>query len=130
MKKIEAIIKPFKLDDLKEALNTIGIRGMAVSEMQGFGRQKGFRGIYHGTAYEVDFVPKIKVEIVIASDMVEQTIETIMTATHTGKIGDGMILALPVEQVRSFASSDATKRQFNRAASRHKTGKRPLNHIL
>ncbi|MFA6498316.1 MAG: P-II family nitrogen regulator [Desulfurivibrionaceae bacterium] len=130
MKKIEAIIKPFKLDDLKEALNAIGIQGMAVSEVKGFGRQKGLNESYHGTEYVVDFVPKFKIEIVIASDMVEQTVEAIITATHTGKIGDGLIFALPVEQVCSFAPASATKRQFNRAAFRHKMREKPVNHIL
>ncbi len=99
MKMIETIIKPFKLDDLKEALNAIGIQGITVSEVKGYGRQKGLNEIYRGVAYVVDFVPKVKVEIVIAADMVEQTIATIIAATRTNKIGDGKIFVLPVEQV-------------------------------
>ncbi len=99
MKKIEAIIKPFKLDDLKEALNAIGIKGMTISEVKGFGRQKGHNEIYRGAEYVVDFVPKVKVEIIISAAMVEQVIDTIITATRTEKIGDGKIFVLPVEQV-------------------------------
>ncbi|HEB50181.1 MAG TPA: P-II family nitrogen regulator [Desulfobulbus sp.] len=99
MKKIEAIIKPFKLDDVKEALNGIGIKGMTISEVKGYGRQKGHTEIYRGAEYVVDFLPKIKMEIIVASDQVDQVIETIVEAARTGKIGDGKIFVLPVEKI-------------------------------
>jgi nitrogen regulatory protein P-II 1 len=99
MKKIEAIIKPFKLDDLKAALQGLGVQGMTVSEVKGFGRQKGHTEIYRGAEYVVDFIPKVKIEIVVAAAMVEQVIETIVVATRTGKIGDGKIFVLDVETV-------------------------------
>ena len=99
MKKIEAIIKPFKLDDVKEALNEIGIQGLTVSEVKGYGRQKGHKEIYRGAEYVVDFIPKVKVEIIVESARVDQVAETIRTAANTGKIGDGKIFILPVEQV-------------------------------
>jgi len=98
MMKIEAIIKPFKLDDVKEALNKIGIQGMTVSEVKGYGRQKGHKEIYRGAEYAVDFIPKIKIEIVIAADRADQVVETIREAANTGKIGDGKIFVMPVEQ--------------------------------
>ena len=98
MKKIEAIIKPFKLDDVKEALNEIGIQGMTISEVKGYGRQKGHKEIYRGAEYVVDFIPKIKIEIVIDSDRVNAVVETIQKAANTGKIGDGKIFVLPVEE--------------------------------
>jgi len=99
MKKIEAIIKPFKLDDVKEALNEIGIQGMTILEVKGYGRQKGHKEIYRGAEYVVDFIPKIKIEIVLSADRVEQVVGAIQTAANTGKIGDGKIFVLPVEQV-------------------------------
>ena len=99
MKKIETIIKPFKLDDLKEALHDLGVHGMTVVEVKGFGRQKGHTEIYRGAEYFVDFIPKIKVETVVADDMVDKVIETIMQSVRTGKIGDGKIFVLPVEKV-------------------------------
>ncbi|SPD71753.1 regulatory protein, P-II 2, for nitrogen assimilation by glutamine synthetase, regulates GlnL (NRII) and GlnE (ATase) [uncultured Desulfobacterium sp.] len=99
MKKVEAIIKPFKLDDVKAALNKIGIHGMTISEVKGYGRQKGHREIYRGSEYVVDFIPKIKIEIVLDSDMAAQVVDTIQKAASTGKIGDGKIFVLPVEQV-------------------------------
>ncbi len=99
MKKIEAIIKPFKLDDVKEALNGIGIKGMTISEVKGYGRQKGHTEIYRGAEYVVDFLPKIKMEIIVASDQVDTVIETIVQAARTGKIGDGKIFVLPVEKI-------------------------------
>ena len=99
MKKIEAIIKPFKLDDVKEALNGIGIKGMTISEVKGYGRQKGHTEIYRGAEYVVDFLPKIKVEIIVDADQVDQVIETVVEAARTGKIGDGKIFVLPVEQI-------------------------------
>jgi nitrogen regulatory protein P-II 1 len=99
MKKIEAIIKPFKLDDVKDALNRIGITGMTMSEVKGYGRQKGHTEIYRGAEYVVDFIPKIKIEIVVAADLVGQVVETIRGAANTGKIGDGKIFVMPVERV-------------------------------
>jgi len=99
MKKIEAIIKPFKLDELKEAFSSIGLHGMTVTEVKGFGRQKGHKEVYRGAEYVVDFIPKIKVEIVTNDDQVEQIVETIISAVNTGKIGDGKIFVLPVEEV-------------------------------
>ena len=98
MKKIEAIIKPFKLDDVKEALNEIGIQGMTIAEVKGYGRQKGHKEIYRGAEYVVDFIPKIKIEIVIGSEMVEKVITAICDAANTGKLGDGKIFVMPVEQ--------------------------------
>ncbi|MCP3943546.1 MAG: P-II family nitrogen regulator [Desulfobacteraceae bacterium] len=98
MKKIEAIIKPFKLDDVKEALSEIGIYGMTVTEVNGYGRQKGHKEIYRGAEYVVDFVPKIKVEIVVNDDRVKEAVDTIRRAANSGKIGDGKIFVYPVEQ--------------------------------
>jgi nitrogen regulatory protein PII len=98
MKKIEAIIKPFKLDDVKEALSDIGIYGMTVTEVNGYGRQKGHKEIYRGAEYVVDFVPKIKVEIVVNDDRVQEAVDTIRNAANSGKIGDGKIFVLSVEQ--------------------------------
>jgi nitrogen regulatory protein P-II 1 len=99
MKKIEAIIKPFKLDEVKDALNAIGIKGMTVSEVKGYGRQKGHTEIYRGAEYVIDFIPKIKLEIIVADEMVDQVITTIIDKSRTGKIGDGKIFVLPMEQV-------------------------------
>ncbi len=99
MKKIEAIIKPFKLDDVREALSEIGITGMTVTEVKGFGRQKGHTELYRGAEYVVDFLPKVKVEIVVAEGQVDRCIETITAAARTGKIGDGKIFVYPVERV-------------------------------
>ena len=99
MKKIEAIIKPFKLDEVREALSEIGVTGLTVAEVKGFGRQKGHTELYRGAEYVVDFLPKVKLEIVVADDIVETAIEAIIKAAGTGKIGDGKIFVLPVEQV-------------------------------
>ncbi len=99
MKKIESIIKPFKLDDLKAALHDLGVQGMTVVEVKGFGRQKGHTEIYRGAEYVVDFIPKIKVETVVPDDLVDQVVETILNTVRTGKIGDGKIFVLPVEKV-------------------------------
>ncbi len=99
MKKIEAIIKPFKLDDVKEALNEIGIQGMTISEVKGYGRQKGHKEIYRGAEYVVDFVPKVKIEIVLDDDIADKVVETIMKSANTGKIGDGKIFVFSVDQV-------------------------------
>lgn len=98
MKKIEAIIKPFKLDDVKEALNEVGIQGMTVSEVKGYGRQKGHKEVYRGAEYVVDFIPKIKLEIVVAADRVDQVVNKIRESAYTGKIGDGKIFVVTVEQ--------------------------------
>jgi len=98
LKKVEAIIKPFKLDDVKEALNEIGIQGMTISEVKGYGRQKGHKEIYRGAEYVVDFIPKIRIEIVISSELSDQVVETIAQASNTGKIGDGKIFVLSVEE--------------------------------
>ncbi|MFV0490817.1 MAG: P-II family nitrogen regulator [Pseudorhodobacter sp.] len=98
MKKIEAIIKPFKLDEVKEALQDVGIQGLSVTEVKGFGRQKGHTELYRGAEYVVDFLPKVKVELVIADDMVEAALEAIVSAARTDKIGDGKIFISSVEQ--------------------------------
>jgi nitrogen regulatory protein P-II 1 len=97
MKKIEAIIKPFKLEDVKEALSSLGVEGMTVSEVKGFGRQKGHTEIYRGSEYTVDFLPKIKIEVVLADTMVSQAVEAIVKAARTGKIGDGKVFVSPIE---------------------------------
>src|SRR3989339_821007 len=98
LKKIEAIIKPFKLEETKEALTEIGIEGMTVTEVKGFGRQKGHTEIYRGSEYTVDFLPKIKIEVVLPDSLVEKAIQVIVQAAKTGKIGDGKIFVLPVEE--------------------------------
>jgi nitrogen regulatory protein P-II 1 len=98
MKKIETIIKPFKLDDVREALNELGLQGMTITEVKGYGRQKGHKEIYRGAEYLVDFIPKIKLEMVLADDRVSEVVEAIRNAANTGKIGDGKIFVLPVEQ--------------------------------
>ncbi len=98
MKKVEAIVKPFRLDNVKDALMDIGIKGMTISEVKGYGRQKGHTEIYRGAEYIVDFLPKVKIEVVIADDMTEQVIETIITAAKTGKVGDGKIFIIPIEK--------------------------------
>ncbi|OOZ40527.1 transcriptional regulator [Solemya pervernicosa gill symbiont] len=99
MKKIEAIIKPFKLDDVREALSEIGVSGMTATEVKGFGRQKGHTELYRGAEYVVDFLPKVKVELVVTGDQVAACIEAITNAARTGKIGDGKIFVTPVERV-------------------------------
>ena len=98
MKKLECIIKPFKLEEVKEALGAIGISGMTVSEVKGFGRQKGHSELYRGTEYTVDFLPKVKIEIIVPDDLVEKAIEAIGATARTGKIGDGKIFVIPVEE--------------------------------
>lgn len=97
MKKIEAIIKPFKLEDVKEALTGIGVEGLTVTEVKGFGRQKGHTEIYRGSEYTVDFLPKLKIEIVLPDSEVDQAVKTIVSAAKTGKIGDGKVFVLPIE---------------------------------
>ena len=110
MKLITAVIKPFKLDDVREALSQIGIQGITVSEVKGFGRQKGHTELYRGAEYVVDFLPKIKIEAAVKSDLVDQTIEAITNAAHTGKIGDGKIFVTSLEQtirIRTGETGDA-----------------------
>jgi nitrogen regulatory protein P-II 1 len=99
MKKIEAIIKPFKLDEVREALSEVGITGLTITEVKGFGRQKGHTELYRGAEYVVDFLPKIKLEIIVADEAVSSALDAIVKAAHTGKIGDGKIFVLPIEQV-------------------------------
>jgi nitrogen regulatory protein P-II 1 len=109
MKKIEAIIKPFKLDEVKEALQDIGVQGLSVVEVKGFGRQKGHTELYRGAEYVVDFLPKVKIEVVLPDDQVDAAIEAIVEAAKTDKIGDGKIFVLPVEQairIRTGESGD------------------------
>ena len=99
MKKIEAIIKPFKLDDVKDALNQVGSKGMTLTEVKGYGRQKGHKEIYRGAEYVVDFIPKVKLELIVKAEQVSEIVEVIRKAALTGKIGDGKIFVLPVEEV-------------------------------
>ena len=99
MKKIEAIIKPFKLEDVKHALSKIGVQGMTLTEVKGFGRQKGHIEVYRGAEYKIDFLPKTKIELIVTDNMVPQVIETIEQSAKTGKIGDGKIFISPVEEV-------------------------------
>ena len=99
MKKIEAVIKPFKLDEVREALSELGVSGLTVTEVKGFGRQKGHTELYRGAEYVVDFLPKVKLEVVVASDLLDAAVEAIVKAAHTGKIGDGKIFISTVEQV-------------------------------
>jgi nitrogen regulatory protein P-II 1 len=98
MKKIEAIIKPFKIEDVKESLAAIGVQGMTVSEVKGFGRQKGHTEIYRGSEYTVDFLPKLKLEIVVSDDQVQSAVDAIVKAARTGKIGDGKVFVLPIHE--------------------------------
>ena len=110
MKKVEAIIKPFKLDKVREALSELGVTGLTVTEVKGFGRQKGHTELYRGAEYVVDFVPKVKVEVVVADSLVERAIEAVVKAGRTGKIGDGKIFITSVEQavrIRTGESGDA-----------------------
>jgi len=106
MKKIEAIIKPFKLDDVREALSEIGVTGMTVTEVKGFGRQKGHTELYRGAEYVVDFLPKVKLELVVKEEQLQRSIEVISTAARTGKIGDGKIFVYAVEQVVRIRTSE------------------------
>ena len=110
MKKVEAIIKPFKLDEVREALSEIGVSGLTVTEVKGFGRQKGHTELYRGAEYVVDFLPKVKVEVILADSLVERAIEAIVKAAHTGKIGDGKIFVTGDEQtvrIRTGESGEA-----------------------
>ena len=113
MKKIEAIIKPFKLEEVKDALGEIGIEGMTVSEVKGFGRQKGHTEIYRGSEYTVDFLPKIKMEIVVSDNEVEQAVATIVKAAKTGKIGDGKVFVSNIEEAVGFERKKKAKPQFD-----------------
>lgn len=106
MKKIEAIIKPFKLDDVREALTDLGVNGLTITEVKGFGRQKGHTEIYRGAEYAVDFLPKVKVELVLPDDMVERAVEAIIAVARTGKIGDGKIFVSSVEEVIRIRTSE------------------------
>ena len=110
MKKIEAIIKPFKMEDVKEALAEVGVEGMTVSEVKGFGRQKGHTEIYRGSEYTVDFLPKVKLEIIVADSMLEKAVAAISSAAKTGNIGDGKIFILPIEnavRIRTEETGDS-----------------------
>ena len=110
MKKIEAIIKPFKLEDVKEALSEIGVEGMTVTEVKGFGRQKGHTEIYRGSEYTVDFLPKIKVEVVLADSLVDAALNAIVKAAKTGKIGDGKVFVSPVENAIRIRTEEIGER--------------------
>ncbi|BBO26882.1 nitrogen regulatory protein P-II 1 [Marisediminitalea aggregata] len=106
MKKIEAIIKPFKLDDVREALADVGIAGMTVTEVKGFGRQKGHTELYRGAEYQVDFLPKVKIDLILTDDRVDVAVEAILKSAKTGKIGDGKIFVYPVEQAIRIRTSE------------------------
>ncbi|ABB39107.1 nitrogen regulatory protein P-II [Oleidesulfovibrio alaskensis G20] len=99
MKKVEIIIRPFKLDEVKESLTELDIKGMTVSEVKGFGRQRGHKEVYRGAEYQVDFMPKAKIEVVVEDDQVQSVVETVMKAARTGKVGDGKIFIIPVDDV-------------------------------
>ena len=109
MKKIEAIIKPFKLDDVKDALSKLGVKGMTLSEVKGFGRQRGHKETYRGAEYQVEFVPKVKIELVIEASMTDQVVSTISEKASTGKIGDGKIFVLPVEEAIRLRTGETGK---------------------
>ena len=109
MTKIEAIIKPFKLDEVKEALNELGIRGMTVSDVKGFGRQKGHKEIYRGAEYVVDFIPKVKIELVVDDEISSKVIETIINSAKTGKIGDGKIFVTSIDEVIRIRTEERGK---------------------
>jgi nitrogen regulatory protein P-II 1 len=106
VKKIEAIIKPFKLDDVKDALHEVGVSGMTVSEVKGFGRQKGHTELYRGAEYVIDFLPKVKIEVVVEASLVDSVVEAIANAARTGRIGDGKIFVTPVEQAIRIRTGD------------------------
>lgn len=109
MKKIEAIIKPFKLDEVKEALQEVGLQGITITETKGFGRQKGHTELYRGAEYVVDFLPKIKIEIVLEDHLVDRTVEAIISAAHTGRIGDGKIFVSPIEEAIRIRTGERGK---------------------
>ena len=106
MKKVEAIIRPFKLDEVKESLGDIGVQGMTVTEVKGFGRTGGRKEVYRGSAYVVDFVPKVKIEVVVPDEVVRQVVDVLVGAARTGRIGDGKIFVLPVEEVIRIRTGD------------------------
>ena len=107
MKKIEAIIKPFKLDDVKDALNRIGVAGMTVSEVKGFGRQRGHKEIYRGAEYQTDFVPKVKIDLVVESDLADKVISTISEIANTGSVGDGKIFVMSIEDAYRIRTGES-----------------------
>ena len=109
MKKIEAIIKPFKLDDVKKALGEINVEGLTVTEVKGFGRQKGHTELYRGAEYKVDFLPKVKIEVVTTAEMASKVVEVIRTSAETGKIGDGKIFVIPVEETIRIRTGEKGK---------------------
>ncbi len=109
MKKIEAIIKPFKLDEVKEALSELGVKGMTVSDVKGFGRQKGHKEIYRGAEYVVDFIPKVKIELVVDDEIVSKVIDTIINSAKTGKIGDGKIFVTTIDEVIRIRTGERGK---------------------
>ena len=117
MKKVEAIIKPFKLEDVKEALSELGIEGMTVTEVKGFGRQRGHTEIYRGSEYTIDFIPKVKIEIVTDDNRVEEIIEAIVKAANTSKIGDGKIFISPVEQAIRIRTGETGSAAVSPSAS-------------
>ena len=110
MKKIEAIIKPFKVDDVKNALTKVGVQGMTISEVKGFGRQKGHTEIYRGAEYTIDFIPKAKIELIVTDDLAPQVIETIERNAKTGKIGDGKVFILPVDNAVRIRTEEADEK--------------------
>ena len=107
MKRIEAIIQPFKLDDVRDALKGIGVDGMTIYDVRGHGRQKGHKEVYRGQEYEVDLLPKVKIEIVVGDDRVEETVKAVVDAARTGKIGDGKVFVYPVDQAIRIRNNDA-----------------------
>jgi len=109
MKKIEAIIKPFKLDDVKEGLSSLGVKGLTVTEVRGFGRQRGHKEVYRGAEYQVDFVSKIKIEVVVPSELVSEAVRIIQEKARTGEIGDGKIFILPVEEAIRIRTGESGK---------------------
>jgi nitrogen regulatory protein PII len=109
MKKIEAIVKPFKLDEVKDALNAIGVTGMTITEVKGFGRQKGHKEIYRGAEYQVDFIPKIKIDLVVDASLSDKVVSTITEKANTGKIGDGKIFVLTVEEAIRIRTGESGK---------------------
>jgi len=112
MKKIEAIVKPHKLDDVKEGLNEIGIKGMTITEVKGYGRQKGHTEIYRGAEYVVDFNPKIKIEVVVSADIVDQVVDKIRESANSGKIGDGKIFVMPIERIVRVRTGEENRDAF------------------
>jgi nitrogen regulatory protein P-II 1 len=107
MKKIETIIKPFKLDEVKDALNRIGVSGMTISEVKGFGRQRGHKEIYRGAEYRTDFVPKVKIDLIVQADMADKVVSTISDVANTGSVGDGKIFVLPIEGAHRIRTGES-----------------------